>query len=195
MKEIGTALGFIETLGLVAAVTAADAALKAADVRLVGREISKGEGRVTVKIRGDVGAVKAALAAASVEAKRVGKVFAAHVIARPGAELDPVMVRNRETLGAADPLKPPPVPVEAALPEEPGPFEAPERAEEEAAFSPAEAGKEEAPATEGPVPPLPAEDEPPLKETRGEGSAGGGKTAPKRRGSRAKGTREIKGKP
>ena len=195
MKEIGSALGFIETLGLVAAVTAADAALKAADVRLVGREISKGEGRVTVKIRGDVGAVKAALAAASAEAKKVGKVFAAHVIARPGAELDPVMVRNRETLGAADLLKPPPGPVEGALPEEPEPFEAPERAEEKATSSPAEAGKKEAPATEGPVLPLKAEDGPSSEETRREDSAGGGKKAPKRRSSRAKGSREIKGKP
>ena len=57
------ALGFIETVGLAAAVAAADAACKAADVRLIGREISKGYGYVTVKLAGDVGAVKAALAA------------------------------------------------------------------------------------------------------------------------------------
>lgn len=64
MNEQGKSLGFIETVGLVAAIASADAAVKAANVRLVGRENSKGNGCITVKISGDIGAVNAALMAA-----------------------------------------------------------------------------------------------------------------------------------
>jgi len=105
MKAIGTALGFIETVGLVAAVTAADAALKAADVSLLGRENSKGSGMITVKIAGDVGAVRAALAAATAEATRLERLRASHLIARPAREIDAVMVRNVETMGVSTRLE------------------------------------------------------------------------------------------
>lgn len=65
-------LGLIETVGLAAAVEAADAAVKSANVNLVGYELTKGGGMVTVKLEGEVGAVNAAIAAASVAAAKVG---------------------------------------------------------------------------------------------------------------------------
>lgn len=102
MIEIRTALGFIETVGLAAAVAAADAALKSANVRLIGREISKGYGYVTVKVSGDVGAVKAALAAARAATEKVNRVWSVDVIPRPAASLGPVLGWNRETTGAAE---------------------------------------------------------------------------------------------
>lgn len=87
---IATALGLIETKGLVGAIEAADAMVKAANVRLVGRE-QIGGGLVTVVVRGDVGAVKAATDAAAVAAGEVGEVVSVHVIPRPHDELDDVM--------------------------------------------------------------------------------------------------------
>lgn len=92
------AVGFIETVGLVAAMEAADAAVKSANVNLVGYELTKGNGMVTVKIEGDVGAVKAAVAAANSSASNVGDVYAVHVIPRLAAGLD-VMLRSTETVG------------------------------------------------------------------------------------------------
>ena len=74
------AVGFIETVGLVAATEAADAAVKSANVNLIGYELTKGNGMITVKIEGDVGAVKAAVAAANSSASNVGDVYAVHVI-------------------------------------------------------------------------------------------------------------------
>jgi len=100
--HIRTALGFIEVVGLAAAVAAADAALKAANVSLVGREISKGYGYVTVKIAGDVGAVKAALAAAKAVSEKVSKVWSVDVIPRPASAIGPVLTFNRETQGASE---------------------------------------------------------------------------------------------
>lgn len=97
-----TALGFIEVVGLAAAVAAADAALKAANVSLVGREISKGYGYVTVKIAGDVSAVKAALAAAKAVSEKVSKVWSVDVIPRPAPAVGPVLTFNRETKGASE---------------------------------------------------------------------------------------------
>ncbi len=82
----GQSLGLIETWGLVPAVVAADAASKAAMVSLLGFELARG-GLVTVKLSGDVGAVKAAVAAGSAAAKTVGKVISAHVIPRPDRQL------------------------------------------------------------------------------------------------------------
>lgn len=76
------ALGMIETKGLVGAIEAADAMVKAANVSLVGKE-QIGSGLVTVMIRGDVGAVKAATDAGAAAASRVGQVVSVHVIARP----------------------------------------------------------------------------------------------------------------
>lgn len=77
------ALGLIETVGLVAAIEAADAGVKAANVKLIGYELAKGGGLTTVKFTGDVGAVKAAVEAGKAAAERVGKVYAVHVIPRP----------------------------------------------------------------------------------------------------------------
>ena len=80
------ALGLIETKGFVGAVEAADAMVKAANVTLVGRE-KVGGGFVTVLVRGDVGAVKAATDAGAAAAKNVGELISVHVIPRPHAEL------------------------------------------------------------------------------------------------------------
>ncbi len=80
------ALGMIETKGYVAALAAADAMVKAANVTIVGRE-EVGDGLVTVVIQGDVGAVKAATEAGSETAATVGELVSAHVIPRPHAEL------------------------------------------------------------------------------------------------------------
>lgn len=105
MKEIRTAMGFIETIGLVPAIAAADAALKAANVTLIGREISKGSGMVTVKLSGNVGSVNAGLAAGVAEANRIGEVVSAIVIARPAAGFAPIMSYNSETMAVDDWLK------------------------------------------------------------------------------------------
>ena len=90
-----SALGFIETVGLASSIAAADAALKAANVKLIGREISKGQGWVTIKITGDVAAVQAAVDAAKTAVAGVTPSMT-NVIARPADGLG-VMVRNVET--------------------------------------------------------------------------------------------------
>jgi len=102
VPEIRTCLGFIETVGLSAAMEAADAALKAANVTLIGRENSRGNGCMTIKIAGEVGAVKAALAAAKAAASKVTRVWSLDVIPRPGAGVGPMLSYNRLTLGARD---------------------------------------------------------------------------------------------
>jgi microcompartment protein CcmL/EutN len=79
----GNALGFIETIGLTAAIEAADTAVKSANVRLLGYELAKGDGMTAVKIEGDVGAVKSAVNAARAAAARIGKVVSTYVIPRP----------------------------------------------------------------------------------------------------------------
>jgi len=84
------ALGLIETKGLVGAIEAADAMVKAANVRLVGKEMVGG-GYVTVMVRGDVGAVKAATDAGAAAAERVGELVSVHVIPRPHAELEAIL--------------------------------------------------------------------------------------------------------
>lgn len=84
------ALGMIETKGLVAAIEAADAMVKAANVTLVKKEYA-GAGLVTIMVRGDVGAVKAATDAGAAAAERVGELVAVHVIARPHEELEPMI--------------------------------------------------------------------------------------------------------
>ena len=85
--ETEIALGMIETKGLVGAVEAADAMVKAAKVTLLGKEKS-GAGLVTVMVRGEVGAVKAAVDAGQAAAKRVGEVVSVHVIPRPAGDLE-----------------------------------------------------------------------------------------------------------
>jgi len=84
------ALGMIETKGLVGAVEAADAMVKAARVTLVGKEFVGG-GLVTVMVRGDVGAVKAAVEAGSVAAKKVGELISVHVIPRPDEQVEGIL--------------------------------------------------------------------------------------------------------
>ena len=84
------ALGMIETRGLVAAIEAADAMVKAADVTLIGTE-KIGSGLVTVMVRGDVGAVKAATEAGAEVAGRLGEVVAVHVIPRPNGDVENIL--------------------------------------------------------------------------------------------------------
>ena len=84
------ALGMIETRGLVAAIEAADAMVKAANVTLIGSE-KIGSGLVSVMVRGDVGAVKAAVEAGGAAAARLGEVIATHVIPRPHADVDKLL--------------------------------------------------------------------------------------------------------
>lgn len=84
------ALGLIETKGLVAAIEAADAMVKAAKVTLVGKEFVGG-GYVSVMVRGDVGAVKAAVEAGSMAAKKIGELVSVHVIPRPHDEVESIL--------------------------------------------------------------------------------------------------------
>lgn len=81
------ALGMIETKGLVPAIEAADAMVKAANVNLIGK-VHVGGGLVNVMVRGDVGAVKAATDAGAAAAERVGELRSVHVIPRPAADVD-----------------------------------------------------------------------------------------------------------
>ena len=87
------ALGMVETRGLVGAVEAADAMVKAANVVLLGSEYVGG-GFVTVMVRGDVGAVKAATDAGAAAAKRVGDLVSVHVIPRPHENVEMVLPQN-----------------------------------------------------------------------------------------------------
>ena len=89
----GEALGMIETRGLVGAIEAADAMVKAATVRLVGYE-KIGSAYVTVMVRGDVGAVKAAVDAGAAAAKRVGEVVSVHVIPRPHSDTERLLPKT-----------------------------------------------------------------------------------------------------
>ena len=84
------ALGMVETKGLIAAIEAADAMVKAANVTLVGKE-KIGSGLVTIMVRGDVGAVKAAVEAGAAAAKRVGELVSTHVIPRPHTEVELIL--------------------------------------------------------------------------------------------------------
>jgi ethanolamine utilization protein EutM len=88
--ETGRALGLIETKGLVGAVEAADAMVKAANVKMIGKE-KIGGGYVTVMVRGDVGAVKAATDAGASAAKKVGELVSVHVIPRPHNDLEKIL--------------------------------------------------------------------------------------------------------
>ena len=83
-------LGMIETKGLVGAIEAADAMVKAANVQLVGKE-QVGGGLVTVMVRGDVGAVKASVEAGGAAAKRVGELVSVHVIPRPHEDVEAIL--------------------------------------------------------------------------------------------------------
>ena len=87
------ALGMIETKGLVGAIEAADAMVKAANVRLIGQE-RIGSGLVTVMVRGDVGAVKAATDAGAAAAQRVGELVSVHVIPRPASDTEMLLPKR-----------------------------------------------------------------------------------------------------
>ena len=86
------ALGMVETRGLVAAIEAADAMVKAANVVLIGSE-KIGSGLVSVMVRGDVGAVKAAVEAGTQAASALGEIVATHVIPRPHADVEKILPR------------------------------------------------------------------------------------------------------
>lgn len=89
------ALGMIETKGLIGAIEAADAMVKAANVTLIGKELVGG-GLVTVLVRGDVGAVKAATDAGAAAAERVGELISVHVIPRPHGEVELILPKVGE---------------------------------------------------------------------------------------------------
>ncbi|WP_138204282.1 ethanolamine utilization microcompartment protein EutM [Haloimpatiens lingqiaonensis] len=89
------ALGMIETKGLIGSIEAADAMVKAANVYLIGKEYVGG-GLVTVMVRGDVGAVKAATDAGAAAAQRVGELISVHVIPRPHSEVEVILPSTKE---------------------------------------------------------------------------------------------------
>jgi len=87
------ALGLVETKGLIGSIEAADAMVKAANVVLIGKEYI-GAGYVTVMVRGDVGAVKAATDAGAAAARRVGELVSVHVIPRPHSEVEKILPKG-----------------------------------------------------------------------------------------------------
>ena len=97
-------LGMIETKGLIGAIEAADAMVKSANVQLVGKE-QVGGGLVTVMVRGDVGAVKAATDAGAAAAEKVGELVSVHVIARPHTEVDAILPNGRLSQGGSQATK------------------------------------------------------------------------------------------
>ncbi len=101
------ALGLIETRGLVTASEAADAMLKAAKVKVMGRQKVKA-GLVAVMIAGDVGAVKAAVDAGTAAGKKVGEIISTHVIPRPHTDIDAIIPSMDEAPPSAKEKKPPP---------------------------------------------------------------------------------------
>ena len=136
-------LGLIETQGLAAGIEAADAAVKSANVELVGYELTKGGGWTTIKILGDVGAVKAAVDAARIAAGKVSRVVSTRVIARPSMGLTG-LIHNTDTVGDQPPEPPAP----------PAPTDPPEPPKSPADVQPAEegaSGTTESPEEEQPV--------------------------------------------
>lgn len=99
------ALGMVETRGLIGAIEAADAMVKAANVVLVGKE-KVGYGLVTVMVRGDVGAVKAAVDAGAAAAKRVGELASVHVIPRPHNDVEGILPVSKAKSAAKIAAKP-----------------------------------------------------------------------------------------
>ena len=122
-------LGLIETQGLAAGIEAADVAVKSANVELVGYELTKGGGWTTIKILGDVGAVKAAVDAARIAAGKVSRVVSTRVIARPSMGLTG-LIHNTDTVGDQPPEPPAP----------PAPTDPPEPPKSPADVQPAEEG-------------------------------------------------------
>lgn len=160
-------LGLIETVGLAAAIEAADAAVKSANVALVGYELTKGDGMAVVKVEGEVGAVNAAIAAAAAAAAKVGRgVYATRVIPRPASGLSP-LVANASTVG-----------VQRAAPPGPAVVDAPEVVEpvapaEVTPVQPEQASPQPEPKTAAASPP-PTPASPPARPVKGGGRPGGG---------------------
>ena len=94
MAKAMEALGMVETKGLISLIEAADAMVKAAKVELLGKEIIGG-GYVTVMVRGDVGAVKAATDAGAAAAQRVGELVSVHVIPRPHSDVEMILPKRK----------------------------------------------------------------------------------------------------
>jgi microcompartment protein CcmL/EutN len=111
------ALGLIEVIALAAGIEAADAAVKSANVSLIGYEMAKGDAMVTVKVAGDVGAVTAAIDAAKVAAAKVGTVVSVKVIPRPAQGIME-MVHSKDTVGLEVANKPAPEPAPKPIAEE-----------------------------------------------------------------------------
>lgn len=150
-------LGLIETQGLAAGVVAADAAVKSANVELVGYELTKGGGWTLIKVQGDVGAVKAAVDAARVAAGKVNRVVSTRVIARPSSSLE-ALIHTPDTVGdqKPEPPKGPEPPSSPTPPQEPEPpAETPPVPEPE---GPGEAAEPEEALPEEPDQSLPAEE-------------------------------------
>ena len=95
MSMSSEALGMIETRGLIGSIEAADAMVKAANVTLIGK-VHVGGGLVTVMVRGDVGAVKAATDAGAAATQRVGELISVHVIPRPHVEVESILPKKKE---------------------------------------------------------------------------------------------------
>jgi ethanolamine utilization protein EutM len=114
------ALGLIETIGLTTAIEAADAAVKSANVTLLGYENARGGGLITVKVVGDVGAVKAAVSAGAAAALRVGKVQSCLVIPRPHEAIEALIGQADRGRAAPSPVSEKPKPA-VAKPEKPKP--------------------------------------------------------------------------
>ena len=165
-------LGEIEVIGFTAAVEAADVAVKTANVELLGYELANGGGMVSIKVVGQVGAVRAAISAAKEAAAKVNTVVSTSIIARPSDQIDP-MVLSPDTVGlpptappdAPEPPEPPaapeppsPEPNPAPNPPEPEPTEAPGSSEPEPTAEPAPSATPQAPPE--PEPPIKSEPEP-----------------------------------
>ena len=141
-------LGLIETIGLTAGIEAADAAVKSANVKLIGYELSKGSGMTVIKVEGEVGAVKAAIDAATVAAMKVSKVVSTKVIPRPASGLEK-LIHTKDTVGLKPEKQEPIAPIQPAInetvnTEPPSTMEAPIESPIEAAEKSEEAEEEEA---------------------------------------------------
>ena len=145
------ALGMIETKGLIGSIEAADAMVKAANVTLIGKE-HIGGALVTVMVRGDVGAVKAATDAGAAAAQRVGELISVHVIPRPHMEVESILPHCPEGPDGDDdgPQEPDPEGAEEAVtePQEPEKRTEPEQAPVEETEAPAEQAENAAPEAE-----------------------------------------------
>jgi len=147
MREIKS-IGLIETIGMVGAVEAADAALKAANVTLLGYEFN-GAGYVVIKLTGDVAAVQAAVSSGGATAKRLGNLVATHVIARPDEQVIEREIKSPDNVPPFDPPEGPADPEPKTL-AKPGPEKpAPEPAAKPAAKAPDKPAAKPAPKSTG----------------------------------------------